>query len=96
MDPRSITAQPEDSLTVYAVAGTPKHRCHCASEVRVSDPPFRKVYKVESRPSPTSFIFSAKAYYDILWIVLELDLGDIANNIANMAISKSKVDEAGS
>ncbi|XP_050560251.1 E3 ubiquitin-protein ligase MYCBP2 isoform X7 [Spodoptera frugiperda] len=45
MDPRSITAQPEDSLTVYAVAGTPKHRCHCANEVRVSDPPFRKVYK---------------------------------------------------
>nr|XP_049693135.1 E3 ubiquitin-protein ligase MYCBP2 isoform X3 [Helicoverpa armigera] len=42
MDPRSITAQPEDSLTVYAVAGTPKHRCHCADEVRVSDPPFRK------------------------------------------------------
>lgn len=56
MDPRSITAQPEDSLTVYAVAGTPKHRCHCANEVRVSDPPFRKVYKVESRPSLTSFI----------------------------------------
>ncbi|KAJ8737325.1 hypothetical protein PYW07_000596 [Mythimna separata] len=42
MDPRSITAQPEDSLTLYAVAGTPKHRCHCANEVRVSDPPFRK------------------------------------------------------
>ncbi|KAH9644214.1 hypothetical protein HF086_008703 [Spodoptera exigua] len=42
MDPRSITAQPEDSLTIYAVAGTPKHRCHCANEVRVSDPPFRK------------------------------------------------------
>ncbi|KAF9419106.1 hypothetical protein HW555_004277 [Spodoptera exigua] len=44
MDPRSITAQPEDSLTIYAVAGTPKHRCHCANEVRVSDPPFRKCY----------------------------------------------------
>ncbi|CAB3259025.1 unnamed protein product [Arctia plantaginis] len=42
MDPRSITAQPEDSLTVYAVAGTPRHRCHCANDVRVADPPFRK------------------------------------------------------
>ncbi|XP_038216347.1 E3 ubiquitin-protein ligase highwire [Zerene cesonia] len=42
MDPRSITAQPEDNLTIYAVAGSPRHRCHCSSEFRVSDPPFRK------------------------------------------------------
>ncbi|XP_041987793.1 E3 ubiquitin-protein ligase highwire [Aricia agestis] len=42
MDPRSITAQPEDTLTIYAVAGAPKHRCHCAADNRVSDPPFRK------------------------------------------------------
>lgn len=43
MDPRSITAQPEDTLTVYAVAGAPKHRCHCSSDVRSNSPPFRKV-----------------------------------------------------
>ncbi|XP_047524361.1 E3 ubiquitin-protein ligase MYCBP2 isoform X3 [Pieris napi] len=45
MDPRSITAQPEDNLTIYAVAGSPRHRCHCSSEYRVPDPPFRKVYQ---------------------------------------------------
>ncbi|XP_037299798.1 E3 ubiquitin-protein ligase highwire-like isoform X4 [Manduca sexta] len=43
MDPRSITAQPEDTLTVYAVAGSPKHQCHCSNDVRLPDPPFRKV-----------------------------------------------------
>ncbi|XP_061382096.1 E3 ubiquitin-protein ligase MYCBP2 isoform X5 [Danaus plexippus] len=45
MDPRSITAQPEDTLTIYAVAGAPRHRCHCSGDTRVIDPPFRKVYK---------------------------------------------------
>lgn len=47
MDPRSVTAQPEDSLTIYAVAGSPKQRCHCPNNARVADPPFRKVYKVD-------------------------------------------------
>lgn len=47
MDPRSITAQPEDTLTIYAVAGAPKHRCHCPNDTRMADPPFRKVYKVD-------------------------------------------------
>ncbi|XP_045784545.1 E3 ubiquitin-protein ligase MYCBP2 [Maniola jurtina] len=42
MDPRSITAQPEDTLTIYAVAGAPKHRCHCTNDTRMADPPFRK------------------------------------------------------
>ncbi|XP_069365103.1 E3 ubiquitin-protein ligase MYCBP2 isoform X3 [Maniola hyperantus] len=42
MDPRSITAQPEDTLTIYAVAGAPKHRCHCPNDTRMADPPFRK------------------------------------------------------
>ncbi|CAH0716565.1 unnamed protein product, partial [Brenthis ino] len=42
MDPRSITAQSEDTLTVYAVAGAPKHRCHCINDARIPDPPFRK------------------------------------------------------
>ncbi|XP_064076475.1 E3 ubiquitin-protein ligase MYCBP2 [Vanessa tameamea] len=42
MDPRSITAQPEDTLTIYAVAGAPKHKCHCANDTHIADPPFRK------------------------------------------------------
>ncbi|XP_063374022.1 E3 ubiquitin-protein ligase MYCBP2 [Cydia amplana] len=42
MDPRSVTAQPEDSLTIYAVAGAPKNRCHCSHDTRAQDPPFRK------------------------------------------------------
>ncbi|XP_028043251.1 E3 ubiquitin-protein ligase MYCBP2 isoform X2 [Bombyx mandarina] len=41
MDPRSITAQPEDTLTVFAVAGAPKHKCHCTEEPR-TDIPFKK------------------------------------------------------
>ncbi|XP_052746829.1 E3 ubiquitin-protein ligase highwire isoform X2 [Bicyclus anynana] len=45
MDPRSITAQPEDTLTIYAVGGAPKHRCHCPNDTRMADPPFRKVYQ---------------------------------------------------
>lgn len=57
MDPRSVTGQPEDTLTIYAVAGTPKHRCHCANEVRVLDPPYRKVYKVEHHSFTISFIY---------------------------------------
>lgn len=48
MDPRSVTAQPEDTLTVYAVGGSSGSNCHCNSEVRTTAPPFRKVYKVES------------------------------------------------
>ncbi|XP_050683096.1 E3 ubiquitin-protein ligase MYCBP2 [Leptidea sinapis] len=45
IDPRSITAQPEDSLTIYAVAGSPRHQCHCSTDYRIGDPPFRKVYQ---------------------------------------------------
>ncbi|VVC90679.1 unnamed protein product, partial [Leptidea sinapis] len=43
IDPRSITAQPEDSLTIYAVAGSPRHQCHCSTDYRIGDPPFRKL-----------------------------------------------------
>lgn len=43
MDPRSITAQPEDSLTVYAVAGVPKPRCQCVNESRNIHSQVRKV-----------------------------------------------------
>ncbi|KAJ0183671.1 hypothetical protein K1T71_000094 [Dendrolimus kikuchii] len=42
MDPRSVTAQPEDTLTVYAVSGSSGTKCQCKSEVRTVDPPFRK------------------------------------------------------
>ncbi|RVE51528.1 hypothetical protein evm_003798 [Chilo suppressalis] len=42
MDRRCITAQPEDTLTVYASVGPPRRRCHCANEARLMDPPFRK------------------------------------------------------
>lgn len=49
MDSRSVTAQPEDTLTIYAVAGAPKNKCHCSHDARVTDPPFRKVYKVAGR-----------------------------------------------
>lgn len=47
MDPRSITAQPEDTLTIYAAAGAPVLRCSAAKEPLISESPFRKVYKVE-------------------------------------------------
>lgn len=46
MDQRSITAQPEDTLTVFAAVGPPRRRCRCPADLRVLDPPFRKVYKV--------------------------------------------------
>lgn len=59
MDPRSITAQPEDTLTIYAVAGAPRHRCHCSGDTRVIDPPFRKVYKVEIVHSLIHCIYTA-------------------------------------
>ncbi|XP_052752649.1 E3 ubiquitin-protein ligase MYCBP2 isoform X3 [Galleria mellonella] len=42
MDPRSVTAQPEDTLTVYAVAGAPKNRCQNSYDMRIMEPPFRK------------------------------------------------------
>ncbi|XP_059059876.1 E3 ubiquitin-protein ligase MYCBP2 [Achroia grisella] len=42
MDPRSVTAQPEDTLTIYAVAGVPKPRCQSSYDMRVLEPPFRK------------------------------------------------------
>lgn len=43
MDPRSITSQPEDSLTIYTVAGSPKQRCNCAAGARNIRPQFQEV-----------------------------------------------------
>ncbi|XP_013162054.1 PREDICTED: E3 ubiquitin-protein ligase MYCBP2 isoform X3 [Papilio xuthus] len=45
MDPRSITAQPEDTLTIYAAAGAPTQKCTAVKEPLISESPFRKVYK---------------------------------------------------
>ncbi|KAL0852359.1 hypothetical protein ABMA28_000560 [Loxostege sticticalis] len=45
LDRRSITAQPEDTLTIYGAVGPPRRRCRCAGDARLADPPFRKVYK---------------------------------------------------
>ncbi|KPJ10311.1 putative E3 ubiquitin-protein ligase MYCBP2 [Papilio machaon] len=45
MDPRSITAQPEDTLTIYAAAGAPTNKCTAVKEPLISESPFRKVYK---------------------------------------------------
>ncbi|CAH2036099.1 unnamed protein product, partial [Iphiclides podalirius] len=52
MDPRSVTAQPEDTLTIFAAAGTPKQKCQCTQDAQISESPFRKVYKRLIQLSP--------------------------------------------
>ncbi|XP_060809498.1 E3 ubiquitin-protein ligase MYCBP2 [Amyelois transitella] len=42
MDPRSLTAQPEDSLTVFASAGVPQNKCQNQYDMRLLEPPFKK------------------------------------------------------
>ncbi|XP_048488841.1 E3 ubiquitin-protein ligase MYCBP2 [Plutella xylostella] len=85
MDPRSITAQPEDSLTIFAAAGPPRQRCHCAADARLLKPPFKKRYIQLTNEATELEPTSEEPSEELLCLHYNCTYVAVTNKLANVA-----------